>query len=66
MSSQTTRQLLLFLPALALLLSACNAGSITGSGELDCDADLLTGIFSHDNNEDLSRCLQRRRPLTGG
>jgi hypothetical protein len=66
MSSQTTRQLLLFLPALALLLSACNAGGITGSGELDCDTDLLTGIFSHDNNEDLSRCLQGRRPLTGG
>lgn len=66
MSSQTTRSLLLFLPALALLLAACNAGGITGSGELDCDTDLLTGIFSHDNNEDLSRCLQGRRPLTGG
>jgi len=66
MSSQMTRPLSLFLPALALLLSACNAGGITGSDGFDCDPDLLTGIFSHDNNEDLSRCLQRRRPLTGG
>jgi hypothetical protein len=57
---------MILLPLLAFLLLACDPGGITGSGELDCDADLLTGIFSHDNNEDLSRCLQGRRPLTGG
>jgi len=66
MGRLTTKPLLIFLPLLAFLLLACDPGGITGSGELDCDADLLTGIFSHDNNEDLSRCLQGRRPLTGG
>jgi len=65
--SRLTRILLpIFLPVLALSLLACDPGRVTGSGELECDADLLTGIFSHDNNEDLSRCLQGRRPLTGG
>jgi len=66
MSRPTGMPLLLILPMMALGLLACDPGGITGSGELDCDADLLTGIFSHDNNEDLSRCLQGRRPLTGG
>ncbi len=56
----------MLLPMLALLLSACSAGGITGAGQLECDPDQLSGIFSHDNNEDLSRCLQGRRPLEGG
>ncbi len=66
MSRPTRMPLLIFLLLMALGLLACDPGRITGSGELECDADLLTGIFSHDNNEDLSRCLQGRRPLTGG
>lgn len=66
MSRLTRMPLLIFLPLIALSLLACDPGRVTGSGELECDADLLTGIFSHDNNEDLSRCLQGRRPLTGG
>ena len=56
----------MLLPMLALLLSACGAGGITGAGQLECDPDLLSGIFSHDNNEDLSRCQRGRRPLEGG
>ncbi len=66
MSRPTRMPLLIFLLLMALGLLACDPGRMTGSGELECDADLLTGIFSHDNNEDLSRCLQGRRPLTGG
>ena len=66
MGRLTAKRLWIFLPLMALGLLACDPGGITGSGELECDADLLTGIFSHDNNEDLSRCLQGRRPLTGG
>ncbi len=64
--TRLTRMLLPFLPVFALSLLACDPGRVTGSGQLECDADLLTGIFSYDNNEDLSRCLQGRRPLTGG
>jgi len=65
--SRLTRMLVpIFLPVFALSLLACDPGRVTGSGQPECDADLLTGIFSHDNNEDLSRCLQGRRPLTGG
>ena len=55
-----------FLAVTAFVLSACSAGGITGTGQLECDPDLLTGIFSHDNSEDLSRCLQGKRPLEGG
>jgi len=66
MSRPTRMPLLMIVPLMALSLLACDSGRVTGSGELDCDADLLTGIFSHDNNEDLSRCLQGRRPLPGG
>jgi len=66
MSRPTRMPLLIFLPLIALSLLACNAGGITGAGQLECDPDLLSGIFSHDNNEDLSRCLQGRRPLEGG
>ncbi len=66
MSHPTRMPLPIFLPLIALSLLACDPGRVTGSGQLECDPDLLTGIFSHDNNEDLSRCLQGRRPLTGG
>ena len=66
MSRPTRTPLLIFLPLMALSLLTCDPGRVTGSGQLECDADLLTGIFSYDNNEDLSRCLQGRRPLSGG
>ncbi len=66
MSRPTRMPLLVFLPLMALGLFACDPGRITGSGQLECDPELLTGIFSHDNNEDLHRCLQGKRPLAGG
>ena len=64
--NRSNRMLLMFLPLMALGLLACDTGRITGTGQLACDPDLLRGIFSYDNNEDLHRCLQGKRPITGG
>ena len=66
MNRPTSMPLLIFLSSMALSLLACDPGRVTGAGQLECDPDLLRGIFSYDNNEDLHRCLQGKRPLTGG
>jgi hypothetical protein len=63
--SRTTPPLLILLPLMAFFLLACDPSGVTGSEEPGCDADLLTGFFSHDNMEDLSRCLQGGPPITG-
>lgn len=59
-----TKPLPIFLSLMALSLLACDPGRVTGAGQLECDPDLLSGIFSYDNNEDLARCLQGGRPLS--
>ncbi len=53
---------LIVLPLMAFGLSACDG--VRGlAGPPSCEDSLLEGVFSHDNMEDLRKCLDGGAPL---